>query len=121
MFEKERFCLIYLRITYYLTAKYKYSNTVCKYKICQQINASSPIESQKKTKTKNQTNGATLGGRGFPQDESPGTSSLGGESLLPMVMKTSGLDISIVGGPLQCPLASHFSQQVKGISGPAGK
>ena len=74
-----------------------------------------------KTKTKNQTNGATLGGRGFPQDESPGTSSLGGESLLPMVMKTSGLDISIVGGPLQCPLASHFSQQVKGISGPAGK
>ena len=48
MFEKERFCLIYLRIIYYLTAKYKYSNTVCKYKICQQINASSPIESQKK-------------------------------------------------------------------------
>ena len=39
-------------------------------------------------------------GRVFPQDESPGTSRLGGESLLPMVMKTSGLDISMVGGPL---------------------
>ena len=52
MFEKERFCLIYLRIIYYLTAKYKYSNTVCKYKSCQQINASSPIESKKKQKQK---------------------------------------------------------------------
>ena len=47
--------------------------------------------------------GATLGGRVFPQDESPGTTRLGGESLLPMVMKTSGLDISMVGGPLPVP------------------
>ena len=44
--------------------------------------------------------GVTLGERSFPQDESPGTSRLGEDSLLPMVMKTSRSDTPVAGCPL---------------------
>lgn len=44
--------------------------------------------------------GVTLGERSFPQDESPGTSRLGEDSPLPMVMKTSRSDTPVAGCPL---------------------